>query len=95
MQVPMDNPLMNNLHDYCMGNAPVISLGEPDLTPLPISPTTTPSKPPAPKKMKLQRSLDLDSEGIVQKISVVFNTRIDSLEKSVERMISNNTLKIE
>ncbi|KAJ8003277.1 hypothetical protein DPEC_G00167750 [Dallia pectoralis] len=45
--------------------------------------------------MKSQRSLDLDSEGIVQKISAVFYTRIDSLENSVERMISNNTLKIE
>ncbi|XDV39627.1 hypothetical protein PO909_008834 [Leuciscus waleckii] len=45
--------------------------------------------------MKSQRSVDLDSEDIVQRFSVIFNTRIDSLEKNVERMISNNTLKIE
>lgn len=45
--------------------------------------------------MKTQRSVDIDNEGIVQRISVIFNTRIDSLEKSVEKMISNNTLKIE
>ncbi|KAJ8002348.1 hypothetical protein DPEC_G00178940 [Dallia pectoralis] len=95
MQVRTDNPLMNNLHDYCMADAPVISLGDPDLPHPPVTPSTTPSKPPAPKKMKSQRSLDLDSEGIVQKISAIFNMRMDSLEKSVERMISNNTLKIE
>ncbi|ROI63304.1 hypothetical protein DPX16_0575 [Anabarilius grahami] len=84
MQVSTDNPLVNSLHDYCMADVPVISLGDPDFPPLPITPFTTPSKPPAPKKkIKLQCSVDLDSEGIVQRISVIFNTRIDSLEKSV------------
>lgn len=95
MQVSTDNPLVNNLHDYCMADVPVISLQDSDFPPLPITPSTTPFKPPAPKKMKPQRSVDTDSEGIVQRISVIFNTRIDSLEKSVEKMISNNTLKIE
>ncbi|KAJ8007689.1 hypothetical protein DPEC_G00096770 [Dallia pectoralis] len=65
MQVPTDNPLMNNLHDYCMSDAPVISLWDPDHPPLPITPSTTPSKPPAPKKMKSQRSLELDSEDVL------------------------------
>jgi len=91
----MDNPLVNNLHDYCMADVPVISLGDPDFPSLPITPSSTPSKPPAPKKMKSQRSVGLDGEDIVQRISVIFNTRIDSLEKSMEKMISNNTLKIE
>ncbi|ROI87629.1 hypothetical protein DPX16_0074 [Anabarilius grahami] len=95
MQVSTDNLLVNNLHGYCTAGVPVISLGDPDFPSLPITPSTTPSKPSAPKKIKPQRSVDLDSEGIVQRISVIFNTRIDSLEKSVEKMISNNTLKIE
>ncbi|CAL8362288.1 unnamed protein product [Gadus morhua 'NCC'] len=89
MLVPTENPLMN-LHD-----APVISLGDPDFPPLPNTPSTTPSKPPAPKKKKLQCCLGLESDGIVQKISVIFNTRIYSLEKTLGRMISNNTLQIE
>lgn len=95
VEVPTDNPLVVNLHDYRMADAPVISIGDPDFPPFPITPSTTPSKPPAPKRLKPQRSGDLDSDGIVQRISVIFNTRIDSLEKSVEKMISNNTLKIE
>lgn len=95
VEVPTDNPLVNNLHDYRMADVPVISIGDTDFPPFPITPSTTPSKPPAPKRLKPQRSGDLDSDGIVQRISVIFNTRIDSLEKSVEKMISNNTLKIE
>lgn len=37
----------------------------------------------------------MDSWDIVQKISLILNTRLDSLENKVEKLISDNTLKIE
>ena len=88
-----DNPLMHNLHNYCMADKPVISLVDSEFPALPITPTS--SKPPAPKKMKSNRSLDMNDGDIVQQISDVLNTRLDSLEKNMEKLISENTLKIE
>lgn len=83
------NPLVNNAHDYCKTDHPVLSLVDEELPSLLVTPT----KPPALKKSK--RALDIDSADIVDKISVMFNSRIDALEKNVERLISDNTLKIE
>ena len=90
-----ENPLVHNLHNYCMADKPVISLVDSEFPPLPITLTSLPSKPPAPKKMKSNRSLDMNDGDIVQKISNVLNTRLDSLEKNMEKLISDNTLKIE
>lgn len=93
----LQNPLIHNLHDYCMADKPLLSVVDPEFPPLPITPSSTPSKPPAPKKMKANRSLDkeMDEGSLVQQISTVLNTRLDSLEKNMEKLISENTLKIE
>ncbi|CAL8391486.1 unnamed protein product [Arctogadus glacialis] len=75
---------MNNLHDYCMADVPVISLGDPDFPPLPITLSTTPSKPPAPKKMKPQCSLD-NRVNVAEEKASLLEQRITELENYSRR----------
>lgn len=53
-----------------------------------------PMKPLAPKKSKQHRATDRDNTSIVQQITVMFNTRLDAVEKNVEKLITDNTMKI-
>lgn len=94
LPVAKENPLIHNLHNYCMLDQPCISVVD-ELPPLPTTPTSTPTKPPAAKKMKAHRSQKMDEGNLVQQISVIFNTRLNSLEKNMEKLISDNTMKIE
>lgn len=89
-----------NGHDYCGKNQPVLlaEMADTEFPPLP----KTPSKPPPSKKRGVNHSetrpdsdRDRDNTDIVGKISMLFNTRIDALERNVEKLISDNTLKIE
>lgn len=87
-------------HDYCLttptgkrSSLDTAMEGCEVFPPLPKAP----SKPLSAKRKHVNGPGGADDIGadIVERISLMFNARIDSLEKNVERLITDNTMKIE